>query len=122
MYRILETQPELDQHLLPILKQNGSEIPKPGCYVAAVEFDEQGKVLAYQMIQNAPFLEGLWARDSSAHLLGVYRAALKFCQERMGIEKPLTMTRKDPKGERIGRIAKKLGFEQMDWNIFRRKA
>jgi len=40
----------------------------------------------------------------------------------MGIEKPLTMTRKDAKGERIGRIAQKLGFEQMEWNIFRRKA
>jgi len=121
MYRILETQSELEQHLLPILKQNGSEIPKPGCYVAAVEFDEQGKVLAYQMIQVAPFLEGLWARDKSAHLLAVYRLALKFCQERLGIDEPLTMTRKDETGNRIGRIANKLGFGQMEWNVFRRK-
>jgi len=122
MYKILENQAELDEHLLLILKQNGSEIPKTGCYVAAVEFDEQGHVIAYQMLQNAIFLEGLWARDSSAHLLAVYRLAAKFAHERLGVDRVLTMTRCDDVGNRIGRIAQKLGFEKLNWNIFRRKA
>ena len=122
MYKILESQAELDTHLLPILKQNGSEIPKPGCYVAAVEFDEQGQVVAYQMLQNAIFLEGLWVRDSSAHLLAVYRLATKFANERLGADRIMTMTRSDDAGNRIGRIAQKLGFEKLNWNIFRRKA
>lgn len=122
MYRILEKQEELDEHLLPVLRQNGSEIPKPGCYVAAVEFDEQGQVIAYQMLQNALFLEGLWAKHSSAHLLPVYRLAAQFAKERLGADRIMTMTRCDDTGNRIGRIAQKLGFEKLNWNIFRRKA
>jgi hypothetical protein len=120
-YRTLETPAELEKHIVPILKANGSEIPPIDCYVAAVEFDEQGQVVAYQLLQNAIFLEGLWARDSSAHLLAVYRTAAKFAEEKLGATRVLTMTREDETGNRIGRIAEKLGFERMRWNIFRRK-
>lgn len=120
-YRMLTTVDELETHLIPVLKANGSEIPPTNCFVAAVEFDEAGQVVAYQMLQNAIFLEGLWARDSSAHLLAVYRAASKFAAETLGATRVLTMTRQDETGNRIGRIAEKLGFERMRWNIFRRK-
>jgi len=121
-YRTLTTPAELETHLLPVLKANGSEIPPLDCFVAHVEFNEQGQVVAYQMLQNAIFLEGLWARDSSAHLLAVYRGAQKFATERLGAARVLTMTRQDETGNRIGRIAQKLGFERLNWNIFRRKA
>ena len=120
-YRVLETPAEIEQHLIPVLKANGSEIPPVSHFVAAVEFDEQGQVVAYQMLQNAIFLEGLWARDNSAHLLTVYRVASRFASERLGAERVMTMTRDDETGNRIGRIAEKLGFERMRWNIFRRK-
>jgi len=120
-YRLLATQGELDRHLLPILRRNGSEIPSPGCYVAAVEFDENGAVVAYQMLQNAIFLEGLWARDSSAHLLRLYRMAGQYAVDTLHVGSIMTMTRQDEAGNRIGRIAEKLGFERMKWNIFRRR-
>jgi hypothetical protein len=123
MYRILEKQEELNEHLLPVLKRNGSEIPKDGCYVAAVEFDERGRVIAYQMVQNALFMEGLWAEENTgAHLLALYRIAAQYAKERLGADRIMTMTRCDDTGNRIGRIAQKLGFEKLNWNIFRRKA
>lgn len=120
-YRLLTTQDELDRLLLPVMKRNGSEIPAPGCYVAAVELDEAGEVVAYQMLQNAIFLEGMWARDHSAHLLSLYRMANKYAVETLGAGKVLTMTRNDEAGSRIGRLAERLGFERMNWSIFRRK-
>lgn len=120
-YRLLTTQDELDTHLIPILNRNGSEIPEPGCYIAAVEFDENEEVIAYQMLQNALFLEGMWAKDHSAHLLRLYRMANQYAVETLKAGKVLTMTRMDDGGNRIGRIAEKLGFERMNWNVFRRK-
>ena len=121
-YRMLTTPEELERHLMPILRANGSEIPPSNCFVAAAEFDEQGNVVAYQMLQNAIFLEGLWARDASAHLLAVYRAASRYATETLGAGRVLTMTRDDETGNKIGRIAQKLGFEKLRWNIFRRKS
>lgn len=120
-YKILTDPLEIDTHLLPVLQQNGSEIPPRGCYVAAVEFDEAGQVVAYQMLQNAIFLEGLWARDHSAHLLTLYRMASKFATETLGAGRVMTMTRDDETGSRIAHTAQKLGFERMKWLIFRRK-
>lgn len=120
-YRILTDQSELDKHLVPIFQDNGSEIPPSGHYVAAVEFDENGVVVAYQLMQNAIFLEGLWARDTSAHLLAVYHAAEKYITETLKVDRWLTMTRNDEQGNRIGKLARKLGFKQMDWLIFRRQ-
>jgi hypothetical protein len=120
-YRLLTDQAELDKHLVPILEQNGSEIPAPSCYVAAVEFDEAGNVVAYQMLQNAIFLEGLWAKDNSAHLLRLYHMANEFAEKRLGAKRIMTMTRRDEAGERIGRVAQKLGLEDMKWNVYRRK-
>ncbi len=121
-FRVLATQEELDKHIVPVLMRNGSEVPASGCYLAAVEFDESGEVIAYQMLQNAIFFEGLWARDHSAHLLRLYRMANKYAVETLKARATLTMTRQDEAGERIGKIAEKLGFERMKWNVFRRKS
>lgn len=120
-YRMLITPEELELHLVPILKRNGSEIPPSGCYIAAVEFNEAGEVVAYQMAQNALFLEGLWARDHSAHLLPLYRLVTDYLVNTLKAERYLTLTRQDEQGNRIGRLAERLGFERMNWNIFRRK-
>lgn len=118
---MLTEQSELDALIRPILEQNGSEIPSPGCYVAAVEFDEDGKVVAYQLLQNAIFLEGLWARDSSAHLRNLYNMATKHAAEKLGVKRVMTMTRQDEGGQRIGRLAEALGFTKMSLDVFRRK-
>lgn len=120
-YRMVTDQAELEDQLGPVLESNGSEIPAPGSYVAAVEFDETGQVVAYQMIQQAVFLEGLWARDHSAHLRNLYNLATKYAAETIGVKQVMTMTRNDESGKRIGRIAQALGFHKQDWSIFRRK-
>jgi hypothetical protein len=119
-YRLLTDQAELDALLVPVLEQNGFEVPPAGCYIAACEFDESGALVAYQMAQNAVFLEGLWARDHSAHLLRLYRMATEHI-EKLGIKRIMTMTRCDEQGGRIGRIAEKLGLKNMHWNVFRRE-
>jgi hypothetical protein len=113
---------ELDAQLRPVLECNGSEIPASGCYIAAVEFDENGQVVAYQMIQQAIFLEGLWARNHSAHLLPLYRMAVDYAQKHLGANQIWTMTRNDASGNRIGRILERLGSKRMNLNIFRRSA
>lgn len=119
-YRMLTTQAELDEHLKPILESNGSEIPDSGCYIAAVEFDEEGHVAAYQMIQQAIFLEGLWARDHSAHLRSLYNMAVEYARGVLGASHLMTMTRNDVSGNRVGKVVEGLGFKRMNWNIFRR--
>jgi hypothetical protein len=118
---MLTDQQELEKVLTPILRENGSEIPAPGCYVAAVEFDEAGQVVAYQIIQNAIFFEGLWARDHSAHLHSVFNMAIDFAENTLGAKNPLTLTRNDEQGNRIGRLIRRFGFKQKDWNIHRRE-
>ena len=120
-YALLTDQAELDKHILPVLRTNGSEIPAPGCYIAAVEFDESGAVVAYQLLQNAVFLEGLWARDHSAHLLRLYKMATGYAAETLGASGVLTMTRNDETGNRIGRLAERLGLKKMNWNVYRGK-
>jgi hypothetical protein len=120
-YRLLIDPLELEAIILPVLQENGSEIPERGCYAAAVEFDEDGSVVAYQMLQNAIFLEGLWARDHSAHLRNLHNMATKYAVEVLGAKRLMVMTRQDATGDRIGKLARALGFEQMKWNIFRRK-
>jgi len=120
-FRLLASQDDLDRYLVPILETNGSEVPPKGCYAAAVEFDESGQVVAYQMLQNAVFLEGLWAKEPSAQLLRLYRMATKYATDVLGAGRIMTMTRNDDSGNKIGRIAEHLGMEKMNWNIFRRK-
>lgn len=119
-YAVLTDQADLDTHLLPVLKTNGSEIPAPGCYIAAVEFDESGAVVAYQMAQSAPFLEGLWARDNSAHLLRLFHMTTSHLKG-LGYESVMTMAKQDETGERIGALAEKLGLVNQHWNVYRGK-
>lgn len=120
-YRMLTEQTEIDALLVPILEKNGSEIPTAGCYIAAVQFDDEGSVVAYQMLQNAVFLEGMWARDHSANLRSLYNMATHYAVSNLGAEPAMTMTRNDATGQRIGKLAERLGFEKMNWNVFRRK-
>ena len=118
-YKILTDPAELDKHLVPIFQDNGSEIPPSGCYVAAVEFDENGVVVGYQLAQNAVFLEGLWTREGNGHPLALYRKITEHLKS-MGISRWLTITQKDEQGGRIGKLAKILGFTEMPWTVYRR--
>ena len=120
-FSLLTDPAELDKYLLPIITTNGSEVPASGSYIAAVEFDEEGAVVAYQMLQDVVFLEGLWARDSSAHLLKLYNMATRHAVEKIKVNRLMTMTRTDTAGQRIGKLAQRLGFDKMNWNFYRRK-
>ena len=120
-YRMLTDPDEIDAILRPILEANGSEIPGRDCCVAAVEFDEKGEVIAYQLLQMAPFLEGLWSKNSSSHLLKLFHMACKYATDILKSRSVMTMTRNDEKGNRIGRLAMALGLENMNWNVYRRK-
>lgn len=120
-YRLLTDQAELDAVLVPVLELNCSEIPKAGCYAAAVEFDESGNLVGYLMLQNAVFLEGLWARDDSAHLKTLINMAIQHAIEALGAPPAMTMARKDETGTKVGRIAERLGYIKMNCDVFRRK-
>ena len=119
-YAMLTEQDDLDAHLLPVLRTNGSEIPAPGCYVAAVEFDEGGAVVAYQLLQNAIFAEGMWARDHSAHFLKLWHMAMDHAKDALGAASMMTLTKKDANGERIGGLVEHIGFKKQELNVYRR--
>ena len=120
-YAILTEQDDLDKHLLPVLQTNGSEIPAPGCYLAAVEFDEAGAVVAYQMLQQAIFAEGMWARDNSAHFLRLWHMVINHAKDELKVPSMMTFTRTDATGERIGGLVQQIGFEKKDLNVYRRQ-
>lgn len=117
-YKLIDEQDELDSVLVPVMQREGIDVPPAGCYVAAVEFDEDGGVVAYQMLQNALFLEGLWARNHSAHLRNLHNMAVKYAKEKLGAKRWLTMTRDDEQGQRIGRLAEALGYVKQQWNVY----
>lgn len=122
IYRVVTDPDELEKILKPVFAINGSEIPAKGNYIAAVEFDEDGSVIAYQMLQTAVFLEGLWSRDNSSHLLRLHNMISEHAAKVLGVKGAMTMTRNDETGNRIGRLAEKLGFKKMNWNIYRRES
>jgi hypothetical protein len=120
-YRLLIDPDELEKTLCRVFSQNGQEPPQKGCYVAAVEFDEAGEVAAYQLLQNAVFYEGLWAKSGArTHLLTLYRMATEH-MESLGIHGAMTLTRDDEQGSRIGRLAQKLGFTRKNWIVYRKE-
>ncbi len=120
-YALLTEQDDLDKHLLPVLQSNGSEIPAPGCYVAAVEFDEAGAVVGYQMLQTALCAEGMWARDNSAHFLKLWHMAMDYAKETLKAPTLMTFTKKDETGERIGNLVEHIRFQKLDLNVYRRQ-
>lgn len=119
-YKILREQEELDKHILPILKANGSEIPAPGGYIAFVEFDDSGEVTAYQLLQQAVFLEGMWSRYRGAHFRTLWNMAHQFLLDNnaTGV---MTFARNDTEqGKHIGRVAELMGCEKMPVDVYRR--
>lgn len=119
-YRLLKDPDELDAILKPVLESNGSEVPACGQYVASVEFDEAGEVYAYQIVQTAVFLEGMWSRGDGAHLLRLYHMASGYIEQEFGVT-PMTFTRDDEQGHRIGRAAERLGFKRKNWIVYRKE-
>lgn len=118
-YRIITDPVELYKHLGAILKENGSETPPPGT-IAVVEFDEHGQVVAYQMIQMAVFMEGLWARDKRAHLRRLWNLAHDYLMN-VGATGVMTFARNDnDTGRRIGKAAERMGCEKLPVDVYRR--
>ena len=121
-YRVLTDPDEVQRVVVPVLERNGYEVPPKGCAIAAVEFDEQGEVVAFQMLQNAIFAEGLWARDGSAHLRTLGHMVIDYAEKALGVQRMMTMARQDEQGERIGRYAERMGFELMPVRVYRRQS
>ena len=119
MIRMVTDSDELERLLMPIFKRNGAEIPKKGAYVAAIQFDDAGEVVGYQMAQSAVFLEGMWGRDHSVQLRALYNTVTEYLASR-GACGAMTFTRNDRPGQRIGKLAKRLGFEAMNWTVWRK--
>jgi hypothetical protein len=84
-----------------------------------VEFDDSGEVIAFQIIQNAIFLEGLWSKGGN--LLRLHKMVTQYAEEKLGAQRLMTMSRKDDTGEHIGRVARRLGYDEMPWTVYRRK-
>jgi hypothetical protein len=118
--RMITDPDELERLLVPIMQREGFGIPQRGCYVAAVEFDEAGEVIAYQMLQNALFAEGLWAKQGAGADLRTLGATVIQHARDLGAQQMLTLTRTDEQGERIGRFVKRMGFTLMPLKIYRR--
>jgi hypothetical protein len=117
---IIDDPDELDAVIAPWLRAKGKEVPQRGCYAAAVEFNEQGAVIGAQLLQNAIFLEGMYADEPSVSLLALHQMAVDYATKELGAERVMTFTRQDATGERIARCAKRLGYEQLPFNVFRR--
>lgn len=120
-FRVLTTLEEW-QPIKKILDEIGGQLPMENAAVIFAEFNEQNEVIAFQIVHSgALFAEGLWARDGSAHLRGIWRRMHAWLLERGGKGREfLTMVRGDETGERIGRVAERLGCEKTDWKVYRR--
>lgn len=121
-FAILTEYADQLKHIQPIMEREGSQIPAEGCGIIFAQFGENDEVIAFQILHTrAVFAEGLWAKDGRAHLRSICNLMLKFLAEH-GAEgrQLLTMTRGDEQGERIGKCAKYMGFEELDWKIYRR--
>jgi len=120
-YQMLDDPADLEKVLVPVLEREGIEVPPIGCYAAAVEFDEAGKVYAFQILQNALFAEGLWSRDKGSNLLRLHRMVTTYAKEKLGASRMLSMAKTDERGEKIGSALMRIGYELMPWKVYRRK-
>jgi hypothetical protein len=121
-FRILSAHSDQEKFIAPIMATMGSKIPAKDQGVIFTQFDDAGEVVAFQILQSGLFAEGLWARDGSAHLRTLCNMMLKYLEEN-GLKGRtlLTMTREDASGERIGKAAEYMGFEQTGWKVYRRE-
>jgi hypothetical protein len=118
--RLILDADELDSLVAPYLSRIGHEIPTRGSYIAAVALDERGEIVGHQLLQNALFMEGMGASDARVPLRKLHNMLADHAQQQFGATRLMTLTRSDEQGERIGRCAKRLGYEQMPWKIYRR--
>lgn len=95
------------------------ECPRESVMFAQFEDDE---FVHFQLLQQALFAEGLWAKDGRANLRSTASMLIAYV-EGLGVkpEQLLTMTRSDEKGERIGKFVKRMGFEDTGYKVYRRK-
>jgi hypothetical protein len=120
-YEIIKDYAEQVRLIQPIMRSLGSDIPREGCGVVIAQIDDKGEVMAFQILQNALFAEGLWARDASANLRTVWSMTIAEAEKITGPDgELLTMTRDDEKGARIARAIKRFGFEDAGIRVHRR--
>jgi hypothetical protein len=94
------------------------ECPAESVMFAQFEDDE---FVGFQLLQQALFAEGLWAKDGRVKLPHLVNMLFEYVDS-LGVkpDKLLTMTRGDKQGERVGRFAKRMGFEETGWKVYRR--
>jgi hypothetical protein len=121
-YQVLTDPADIEYYVQPIMRSIGSDTPAPGCGVVFAEFDANGEVVAFQILQSAIFAEGMWARDGSAHLRRIWNMTIDYARNLAGSGKDLlTMTRGDKQGNRIGRAVQRMGFKETGFKVYRRK-
>jgi hypothetical protein len=113
--RIITDADELDALLSPVT----DTLPPKGTYHAAVQFDDAGEVVCYQLVQMPLIAEGLRSVKSGANLFELAEATIQHARS-LGATQLLTMTAQNAQGMVIARFTRRMGFEQMPVNIHRR--
>lgn len=98
----------------------GDTMECPAESVMFAQFDDD-ELVHFQLLQQALFAEGLWAKDGRASLRTTASMLLAYV-DGMGVkpDQLLTMTRSDATGERIGRFVRRMGFEDTGFKVYRR--
>lgn len=98
----------------------GDVMPCPEQSVMFAQFDGD-ELVAFQLLQVGLFAEGMWAKDARAQLRTLNNMLIKRVED-MGANpfQLMTMTRGDAQGERIGRCARRMGYEDTGWKVYRR--
>jgi hypothetical protein len=121
-FAVLTDYQEQVKYIQPIMREQGSDIPAEGNGVVFAQFDENGELVAFQILQQAVFAEGMWAKDGRAHLRTLGNMVIDFLKSKGAAGRDLlTVLRCDEQGRRIGRFVRYMGFEELDCKLYRRK-
>lgn len=98
----------------------GSVMECPAESVMFAQFEDE-EFVGFQLLQQALFAEGLWAKDGRVNLRTLASMLISYV-EKLGVkpEQLLTMTRSDATGERIGKFVKRMGFEDTGFRVYRK--
>lgn len=120
-FRVLTEYADQEKHIQPIMKALGSDIPAAGNGIVFAQFEGE-ELVAFQILQTMTIAEGLWAKDGRAHIRTLGNMVIDFFKLQGAAGRDLlTMTRGDEQGQRIGKYVKYMGFEELDWKVYRRK-
>lgn len=118
-FRVLTDHADIVRHIQPVMKSIGSDIPTEGHGVVFAQFGEDGKVEAFQIVQDAIFAEGLVSLTPKAQLRRIWHM-MKDWLEKSGNVKGRDLI-VIASSEKIGRACELMGCEPTDWKVYRRK-